>query len=269
MLIEGLVGVVALIAACSLSPGDYFAINVSPQKFATLGASVGHIEELPVLEAQVGEKVEGRTGGAVSLAIGMAKIFSALPGMGTLMAYWYHFAIMFEALFILTTIDTGTRVARFVVQEFIGKVYKPADRVDWVPGTVLSSLFVVAAWSYFIYTGNVSTIWPMFGIANQILAVLALCVATAVLINTGKVRYIWTTVLPMSFVIVTTTTAAYQLIFDNFLPLTRSGDASAVFRGYLNIIMTVVMIGCVTLTLIDALTKWFRRDRLAASTAAD
>ena len=123
------------------------------------------------LEAAVGETVAGRTGGAVSLAVGIAQIFSGLPGMRGLMDYWYHFAIMFEALFILTTIDTGTRVARFLVQEFLGQFYAPMARQDWLPGSIVSTLLVVCAWGYFIWTGSISTIWPMFGIANQLLAV--------------------------------------------------------------------------------------------------
>src|ERR1041385_3560151 len=146
MLIEGLVGIVALIAVSNIAPGDYFAINVPPEKFESLKIFGYHIEELPVIEQQVEEKIQGRTGGAVSLAVGMAKIFSSIPGLRDLMAYWYHFAIMFEALFILTTIDTGTRIARFVLQEFFEKVYKPFGRADWIPGTVLSSLLVVASW---------------------------------------------------------------------------------------------------------------------------
>ena len=151
MLMEGVVGVVSLIAASALYPGDYFAINVMPEKFSQLGMSVVN---LPELEREVGEIVTGRPGGAVSLAVGMAQIFTAIPGMKGLMSYWYHFAIMFEALFILTTIDTGTRVARFLVQEFLGKFYKPMERTDWMPGTIFSSVLVVAGWSYFIFTGQ-------------------------------------------------------------------------------------------------------------------
>ena len=146
----------------------------------------------------------------MSLAVGMAQIFTAIPGMKGLMSYWYHFAIMFEALFILTTIDTGTRVARFLVQEFLGKFYKPLERTDWMPGTIFSSVLVVAGWSYFIFTGNISTIWPMFGIANQLLAGIALCVGTTLIVNLGRARLAWVTLLPLSFVSTTTLTAGYQ-----------------------------------------------------------
>jgi len=143
MLIEGIVGVMALIAATALEPGDYFAINTSPAVHATLGMPIVHLMDL---QQQVGENVVGRTGGAVSLAVGMAQIFSGLPGMRGLMAYWYHFAIMFEALFILTTVDAGTRVGRFLVQEFLGRVYKPFARPDWVPGSVIATALIVSAW---------------------------------------------------------------------------------------------------------------------------
>ena len=160
----------------------------------------------------------------MSLAVGMAQIFTAIPGMKGLMSYWYHFAIMFEALFILTTIDTGTRVARFLVQEFFGKFYKPMEKTDWMPGTIFSSVLVVAGWSYFIFTGNISTIWPMFGIANQLLAGIALCVGTTLIVNLGRARLAWVTLLPLSFVSTTTLTAGYKSITDNFMPLARNAD---------------------------------------------
>jgi carbon starvation protein len=251
MLMEGFVGVMAFIAAASLYPGDYFAINVPPEKFATLGM---HAVNLPEFSRQVGESLEGRTGGAVSLAIGMAQIFASVPGLKGLLSYWYHFAIMFEALFILTTIDTGTRVARFMVQEFLGRFYKPLERTDWLPGSVISSLLVVAAWSSFIWTGSISTIWPMFGVSNQLLASIALCVGTTVILNSGKARYAFITLLPLSFVATTTLTAGYLNIVDNFLPLARSGGHP--FQGYLNASMTAVMMACVLTILADSLRRW-------------
>ena len=200
MLLEGLVGVVALIAACSLFPGDYYAINLSPAKFQALGLSTVNLNEL---QAEVGEIVAGRPGGAVSLAVGFAQIFSAVPGMRGLMGFWYHFAIMFEALFILTTIDAGTRIARFLVQEFVGRVWKPFEETNWLPGAYLSTAVVVFAWAYFIWAGSIGTIWPMFGTANQLLAGVALAVATSAIINAGKVRYVWVTMIPMFFVSIT------------------------------------------------------------------
>jgi carbon starvation protein len=253
MLIEGLVGVVSLIAASSLHPADYFAVNVSPDKFQTLEMQVVN---LPDLAEQVGEEVQGRTGGAVSLALGMAQIFTGLPGMRGLMSYWYHFAIMFEALFILTTIDAGTRVARFLVQEFLGRAWKPMARTDWMPGTILSSAAVVGAWAFFILTGTISTIWPMFGIANQLLAAVALCVGTTVIVNSGRARYAWVTLLPLGFVATTTLTAGYRSVLDNFLPMARTGGQP--FLGYLNASLTVVMMACVGVILVDSMRRWWQ-----------
>src|SRR5205823_14438597 len=180
MLMEGLVGVVAIIAAAALHPSDYFAINTSPDTFRDLGMATAN---LPQLQAEVGEVVAGRPGGAVSLAVGMAQIFSGLPGMRGLMAYWYHFAIMFEAVFILTTIDSGTRIGRFLLQEFLGRAWKPFARTQWLPGALVSTALIVMGWAYFIWTGNISTIWPMFGVANQLLAAVALAVGTAIILN--------------------------------------------------------------------------------------
>src|SRR5258705_7414258 len=168
MLIEGVVGVVAIITASALQPGDYYAINTTPEIFRTLGMSVVN---LPELQSEIGEIVAGRPGGAVSLAVGMAQIFSGLPGMKSLVAYWYHFAIMFEAVFILTTIDSGTRIGRFLLQEFIGRAWKPFARTDWLPGSLMATVAMVLSWAYFIWTGNISTVWPLFGVANQLLAV--------------------------------------------------------------------------------------------------
>jgi len=253
MLIEGLVGVLALIAATALSPGDYFAINVPPAKFATLGIPIAH---LPQLEQAVGEVVTGRTGGAVSLAVGMAQIFSGLPGMKGLMDYWYHFAIMFEALFILTTIDAGTRVARFLVQEFGGRFYKPFGRTDWLPGTIISTTLVVLAWSYFLWGGSISTIWPMFGIANQLLGAVALAIGSTILINIGRARYAWITLLPLSFLSVTTLTAGFLSVRDNFWPLAVGPDPAMHFQGYLDSALTVTMMVCVVIILVSAVRRW-------------
>jgi carbon starvation protein len=253
MLMEGLVGVMAIIAASVMHPGDYFAINTSPKVFATLGMSVTN---LPALEAAVRETVAGRTGGAVSLAIGMAQIFAGLPGMRHLLDYWYHFAIMFEALFILTTIDAGTRVARFLVGEFLGRAYAPFGRHDWMPGAMVSTGLVVAAWAYFIWAGSISTIWPMFGIANQLLASVALAVGTTVIINAGRARYAWVTLLPLSFVSITTLTAGAMSVRDNFYPMAIGPDPALHFQGYLNSIVTVVMMICVLVILSSAVMRW-------------
>ncbi len=213
MLMEGLVGVVALIAAAALPNSMYYDINISlnrrrpeflakHQDFAQSledrpraaaqpdGAGPAAESELSAMEKNVQESLHGRTGGAVTLAVGMARIFSdALPGMSWMLKYWYHFAIMFEALFILTTIDAGTRIARFLVQEFLGRIWKPLGDLKWWPAALLSTGLVVLGWGYFIYTGSVETIWPMFGMANQLLAVIALAVVTTILFNAGRGRF--------------------------------------------------------------------------------
>ena len=265
MLIEGLVGVVALVAVASLSPGDYFAINVSPEKLESLNLMGYHIEELPVLEAEVKEKVQGRTGGAVSLAVGMSKILSRIPGFSGFLSYWYHFCIMFEALFILTTIDTGTRIARFVLQEFIGKLDRRFARNHWVPGTVVTSLITVCAWGYFIFTGSIGTIWPMFGIANQLLAVMALGAGTVVLRAWGKQRYQWVTLIPMLFVLVTTTAGAWELSQDTFVPWLQSSQAADRIRGAIDLGLTAILFGCLAVFLFQMVLKIIPKNEGKAS----
>jgi carbon starvation protein len=198
----------------------------------------------------------GRTGGAVSLAVGMAQIFSSIPGMKELMSYWYHFAIMFEALFILTTIDAGTRIARFVIQEAFGKIYKPFGRTNWLPGNLLASGLVVFAWAYFIYSGTVATIWPMFGSANQLLATIALVIGTSYIINNGKKKYAWITILPMIFVGVTTLTAGFQNVKNIYLP--QILESSTRIQGIINSSLTVVIVACVFIILFNAIPKWIQ-----------
>ena len=268
MLMEGLVGVVALIAATSLLPGDYFSINVDRARtdysaFVETHSTAEfdlHEQKLEELTQQTGEKnLRGRTGGAVTLAVGIAQIFSALPKMGGLMKYWYHFAIMFEALFILTTIDTGTRVARFMLGEFLGRFDKRLERPDWVPGAVITSALIVIGWTYFIRTGSVSTIWPMFGIANQLLAAIALCVGTTVIMNSGRAKYAWVTITPLAFVATTTLIAGWRSIFDNFLK--EAAKPETAFRGYLNTALTAIMMVCVVIVLIDSIVHWRRAMR--------
>jgi carbon starvation protein len=260
MLVEGIVGIVCLVAANSMYPGDYYTINVPVQKMASVQAANPDIADqlvpknLPMLEAEVGEKVAGRTGGAVSLAVGMAQIFTSIPGLRHLMSYWYHFAIVFEALFILTTIDAGTRVARFILQELMGKAWKPMAKTDWLPGSILATGMIVFAWAYFIMTGSISTIWPMFGIANQLLASIALCVGTTVIINSGRARYAWVTLLPLSFVATTTLTAGWLSITGNFIPLTQ--NPATALQGWLDAILTIIMMTALVIVLVDSLRKW-------------
>jgi len=260
MLTEGVVSILALVAACSLLPLDYFQINVPVEKFQAvlpklqeMGFTDSNINQL---SAEVGEKIIGRTGGAVSLGVGMAYIFSSIPGMKNLMSYWYHFAIMFEALFILTTIDAGTRIGRFLLQDALGKVYKPFEKTSWLPGNLIASALIVFAWGYFIYTGTVSTIWPMFGTANQLLACIALTIGTSFIINRGRAKYAWVTIIPMAFVGVTTLTAGFLNIRNIYLPQTQ--NAATMVPGLINLILTLCIMICVLVIVFNAVPKWIR-----------
>jgi len=260
MLAEGMVSVLALIAATSLLPLDYFQINVPVEKFQAILPQLHAMgftqSNLNQLSADVGEKLAGRPGGAVSLGVGMAYIFSAIPGSHQLMSYWYHFAIMFEALFILTTIDAGTRIGRFILQELLGKVYKPFRRTIWLSGNLIASGLMVAAWGWFILTGSVSTIWPMFGTANQLLATVALAIGTSFMINRGLARYSWMTIIPMVFVGVTTLTAGYMNIANIYLPqITNAGKQ---VQGLINLTLTAIIMGAVVIIFIDAVPKWIK-----------
>jgi carbon starvation protein len=256
MLLESFVGVMALIAASVLVPGDYLAINtmLSPDALAAMGFPVQRIQELSRL---VEVNVEGRPGGAVSLAVGMASIFSALPGMAGLMAYWYQFALLFEALFILTTIDTGTRVARYLIQEMGGRVHAPLRRFDWWPGVIASSGAVVGAWAYLIGTGSISTIWPMFGAANQLLGTLALCIGTTVLIKMRKPQFVWMTAGPMVFVGAITLTGSYEM-FGLFLDKAKSlGDTGQAFTLYLDAALVGIVALLAAIVLTDSVRQWY------------
>jgi carbon starvation protein len=253
MLCESIVGVMALIAASSMFPHDYFQINVPVEAFAKIDASLRAMgfdqSNLEALTRAVGEeRLAGRTGGAVSLAVGMAQIFSNIPGMSGLMSYWYHFAIMFEALFILTTVDAGTRVARFMVQETLGTVHKKFAQTDWLPGSILASVLAVVPWTYLILTGSIATIWPLFGMANQMLACVALCVCTTFLVNNGKARYMWVTVMPLAFITVIELTAGYQNVAYNYLPK----------QLYLNTGITVLLMIGLVIVIIGSAWKWYR-----------
>ncbi len=256
MLLESFVGVMALIAASVLVPGDYLAINttLSADTLAAMGFPVQHVQELSRL---VEVNVEGRPGGAVSLAVGMAAIFAALPGMAGLMAYWYQFALLFEALFILTTIDTGTRVARYLIQEMGGRVYAPLRRMSWWPGVIVSSGLVVGAWAYLIGTGSISTIWPMFGAANQLLGTLALCIGTTVLIKMKKPQFIWITAAPMVFVGAVTLTGSYEMLGMFLGKAAAAGDAGQAFTLYLDAALVGIVALLAVIVLADSLRQWY------------
>ena len=254
MLMEGLVGVVALIAAASLPNAMYYDINIDLAKRPAFQQSLKALDidhdggELVQMEKDVHESLHGRTGGAVTLAVGMARIFStAIPALKGLVSYWYHFAIMFEALFILTTIDTGTRIGRFMVQEFLGRVWKPLGNLDWLPASILATALVTFGWSYFIWTGSVETIWPMFGMANQLLAVIALGIVTTVLVNEGRARYAPITLIPMAFVATTTATTGVMEITGRFYKMTQA--PATALQGWLNIGLTAMLLACAAVIL--------------------
>ena len=247
MLVEGFVSILALIAACTLYQNDYFAINANIAKFPAFGTNV---TELPALTRMVGENtLVGRTGGAVTLAVGMARIFSSLPGMKSLMSYWYHFAIMFEALFILTTIDTGTRVARFILQEMLRPVAPKLSTGTYLPGVIITSFLVTSGWYYLLKGGTISTIWPMFGIANQLLGVIALAIGTSyILIHSAKRRYALTTFVPFLFLGVTILTSGFQYTRTMLAP---GGDP-------VKAVLTAIMIVLALIVIAICAGKWVR-----------
>ena len=240
MLTEGFVAIMALIAACTMVPADYFAINSTPAAFQKLGMATVHLDSLAVA---VGEQLQGRPGGAVSLAVGMAQIFASIPFMSTLVGYWYHFAIMFEAVFILTAIDAGTRVGRFFLQEMIGQVIPRFNDKRWWPGVTITSFMFTFFWGYLVYTGDISTIWPLFGMSNQLLASVGLIIGTVMIIRIGKARYAWVTGVPGAALAAMTMWAGYLSIMNNFLP--KKLYLLATLAIIVMSLMTVVIVGAV------------------------
>jgi carbon starvation protein len=294
MLLESFVGVMAMVAACAMAPGVYFAINspativgATPEAAAATISSWGYpltAETMTGLAHAVGEQtLLNRAGGAPSLAVGMAQIFSSTIGGERLLSIWYHFAIMFEALFILTVLDAGTRVGRFMVQELLGRVWKPIGRMNWYPAIVLSSGLIVTLWGYFLYQGvvdplgGINSLWPLFGISNQLLAAVALVVATTILLKMGRLRWIWVTLAPMVWLVVITMTASYQKIFSanpriGFLSYTNvlAGQIAAgkipaakvaemqrvIFNQRLDAVVTAVLAVMFLVLLAEALVQW-------------
>ncbi len=296
MLMESFVGVMALVAACALPPGVYFAINspagivggtaeAAALKISSWGYPLAP-ETMVRLAHQVGEQsLLNRTGGAPSLAMGMAQIFSNTIGGTHLLAIWYHFAIMFEALFILTVLDAGTRVGRFMIQEILGHVWAPLGRSGWYPGILLSSALIVGAWGYFLYQGvtdplgGINSLWPLFGIANQLLAAVALVVATTILLKMGRLRWVWVTLGPMVAIVVVTMTASYQKIFHSdphigflsyarglsdqvaagLVPAAQRGvTARLIWNARLDAAVTAALAAMVLVLLAEAMYEWTR-----------
>jgi carbon starvation protein len=290
MLMESFVAIMALCAAALLDPGIYFAINAPLASLGGTAQSAAEVirgwgftvtpDQIQALTASVGEKtLLGRTGGAPSLAVGMAHIFSNAFGAG-LMALWYHFALMFEGLFILTTVDTGTRVGRFMLQELAGQLWRPLGRTSWYPSTMLASALVVAGWGYFLVQGvqdplgGINSLWPLFGISNQLLASVALCVGTTLIIKSGKARYAWVTLLPLAWLLAATLTAGWQKVFAadprlGFLAHAASvGEqlvsgavgpsraARLIFNDRLDAVLTITFMVVTLLVLLSSAREW-------------
>lgn len=284
MLTESLVGLMAMVAAATLDPGVYFAMNVSPAIIGSTAESAAQTiaqwgfvlrpEQMTELAQQMGEAtLLSRTGGAPSLAVGMAGILGGVFTGGTL-ALWYHFAILFEAVFILTTIDAGTRVGRFMLQELLGHVYQPLGRYSWYPSIILSSALVVMAWGYFLYQGvvdplgGINILWPLFGISNQLLAVVALCVVTTIIIKMGKLKHAWTTLLPLVWLAGATLTAGYQLVFSPLpalgflaraasIPQTHPDAGQIVFNNRLDAGLALFFMVVVLVVIAASAREWY------------
>ncbi len=236
----------------SVDPASAQALTLTDVDFARLGITV---KDLPAISQGAGEVVAARTGGGVSLAVGMARVFSGLPGMSSLLAYWYHFAIMFEALFILTTIDTGTRIGRFLMQELLGRVHAELGRSSSRTGGIVASGLIVSGWAYFILTGSISTIWPMFGVANQLLACTALCVGTTIVLREApKRQYALVTLLPLSFLTVTTLAGGVESVRRIYWPMTAV--AATRVTGWVNLVVTSLLIVGVAFVIGGSVRRW-------------
>ncbi|MDN4075870.1 carbon starvation protein CstA [Fictibacillus terranigra] len=248
MLVECLVAIMALIAATALHPADYFAINSTPEVFKTLGMDVVN---LPELSREIGLNLEGRTGGAVTLAVGMTYIFTGIPWFAKLSAYFFQFVVMFEAVFILTAIDAGTRVARYLIQDFFGEFYKPLKKTDWVPGSIIASALACFMWGYLLYSGDIGSIWALFGVSNQMMASIGLIIgATVILKMADKRRYMLTCLVPLAYLFVTVNYAGYWMVKNVYLNPDNPG------YNMLNAVLSVIMLILGVIIMVAAVKKW-------------
>ncbi|MFP8644036.1 carbon starvation protein CstA [Priestia aryabhattai] len=248
MLVECLVGIMALIAATALPPGDYFAINSTPEVFKTLGMNV---TALPQLSQEIGLNLEGRTGGAVTLAVGMTYIFTEIPWFSHLSSYFFQFVIMFEAVFILTAIDAGTRVSRYLIQDFFGEFYKPLKRVDWLPGSIFASALACFMWGYLLFSGDIGSVWALFGVSNQLMASIGLIIgATVILRIADKRSYMLTCLIPLAYLYVTVNYAGYWMVKNVYL------NEAAAGYSILNATLSIIMLILGLIIMIAAIQKW-------------
>ncbi|MEM5002052.1 carbon starvation protein CstA [Priestia megaterium] len=248
MLVECLVGIMALIAATALHPGDYFAINSTPEVFKTLGMNV---TALPQLSQEIGLNLEGRTGGAVTLAVGMTYIFTEIPWFSHLSSYFFQFVIMFEAVFILTAIDAGTRVSRYLIQDFFGEFYKPLKRVDWLPGSIFASALACFMWGYLLFSGDIGSVWALFGVSNQLMASIGLIIgATVILRIADKRSYMLTCLIPLAYLYVTVNYAGYWMVKNVYL------NEAAAGYSILNATLSIIMLILGLFIMIAAIQKW-------------
>ncbi|WP_375346223.1 carbon starvation protein CstA [Priestia megaterium] len=250
MLVECLVGIMALIAATALHPGDYFAINSTPEVFKTLGMNV---TALPQLSQEIGLNLEGRTGGAVTLAVGMTYIFTEIPWFSHLSSYFFQFVIMFEAVFILTAIDAGTRVSRYLIQDFFGEFYKPLKRVDWLPGSIFASALACFMWGYLLFSGDIGSVWALFGVSNQLMASIGLIIgATVILRIADKRSYMLTCLIPLAYLYVTVNYAGYWMVKNVYL------NEAAAGYSILNATLSIIMLILGLIIMIAAIQKWMQ-----------
>ncbi|MCA6220589.1 carbon starvation CstA family protein [Photorhabdus antumapuensis] len=255
MLAECVVGVMALIAATSLYPADYFAINSAPEVFATLGMDVVH---LPTLSQEIGLDLYGRTGGAVTLAVGMADIFTRIPWFSQLASYFFQFVVMFEAVFILTAVDSGTRVARYLLQDFLGDIWAPLKRLDWLPGSVGCSIVACLLWGYLLNSGDINSVWALFGVSNQLMASIGLMIGATIILRLSEKRwYMLTCLIPLAYLYVTVNYAAYWMVKNVYFNSAAKGFN--IFNGTISIVMVILGVVIMVSSIMQWLKLWRAR----------